>query len=197
MAIPPSSRGVQRRSDPALACAAAASSGSRRCRSRCPARGRGAAGGRGAHFPARAVEFKALREISPPRRRSAVRASARDGRLCNAGDLTVKPGRQAASTNVKFRQAMSSFVKPLLDGAVCTFNASRGMSLTTGLRRKHRPQKPDRRQAHERRITRDWPLAKKMSLECGREATRRRRQCGGGGGAVPGAKACWAKKSPN
>lgn len=42
----------------------------------------------------------------------------------------VKLGRQVSSSPVKFRQVLSSFVKPLLDGALCNFNDLPGFSLT-------------------------------------------------------------------
>jgi hypothetical protein len=67
-------------------------------------------------------------------------ASAKQGAIYGRVEQTrapVKLGRrfrQTASTNVKFRQAMSSFVKALLDSAFCSFNALRGISLTAGPR---------------------------------------------------------------
>jgi len=67
-----------------------------------------------------------------------------DGRPRNVADLTVKPGRQAVSIDVKFRQAMSSFVKPLLDGAICNFKALRETFLSAELKRKLRRPTPPR-----------------------------------------------------
>jgi hypothetical protein len=72
--------------------------------------------------------------------------------------------RQAASSFVKFCQAMSSFVKPLLDGAFCNFNGLPETSLTAGP-----PAGPpaadaaSTRRADETRIPRVWAPAKKLS----------------------------------
>ena len=91
--------------------------------------------------------------------------------------MPVKFGRrcrQAASSFVKFRQAMSSFVKPLLDGAFCNFNDLRGTSLTEALRRdlgRLTPLRPVT--GDETRIARLSTSAKKLSASRGR-----RRQLG-------------------
>jgi len=70
-----------------------------------------------------------------PRRGVTARFSGAWRRLWRAA--SAGQARPAISSNrVKFRQAMSSFVKALLDGALCNFNALRGTALTPGPRRR-------------------------------------------------------------